>query len=99
MRRGSTPTFCFRLPEKASFFSEIDIIFVQNGKEILQVDKSRLTEEDQEVSFTMTVEESLSFAPSLTAELQLRLVDTEGNVWISEIRTFTVRKKYPEDRV
>ena len=99
MRRGSTPTFRFRLPAKASAFSAITVYFVQNGQEILQVEKSRLTAEDDEVFFTMTEEESLSFAPSLPAELQLRLADEEGAVWVSEVRPFAIRKKYPEDLV
>jgi len=99
MRRGSTPTFRFRLPAKAFAFSEITVIFAQDGKEVLSVGKDRLSEDGQEVFFTMTEEETMAFTSSCSAELQLRLEDTEGSVWISETRPFSVRKKYPEDLI
>ncbi|MBQ4064944.1 MAG: hypothetical protein IJD10_02475 [Clostridia bacterium] len=99
MRRGSTPTFVCRLPAAANHFSEIELVFVQDGKELLTVDKGRMTSEKDEVSFTMTEEETMTFAPSVLSELQLRLVDLDGAVWVSDIRTVTVRKKYPEDAV
>ncbi len=99
MRRGSTPTFVLRLPAEASHFAEIGIVFTQNGSEILLVEKGRLSAAGDEISFTMTIEETMSFAPSVPSELQLRLVDLDGAVWVSDIRTVTVRKKYPEDLI
>ena len=99
MRRGSTPTFVCCLPSAASHYCEIELIFVQDGKEILKIGKNRMSAEQNEVSFTMTVTETMTFAPAVPAEMQLRLVDLDGAVWVSDIRTVTVRKKYPEDAV
>jgi hypothetical protein len=99
MRRGSTPTFCLRLPAKASLFPTVTVLFAQDGKEILTLDRSRLSEKGAEVFFSLTEEETLSFRPAMPAELQLRLVDREGAVWVSGIRPVTVRKKYPEDLI
>ena len=99
MRRGSTPTFSFRLPAETSRFAEIGVIFTQNGKTVLAVDRSRFLAESTEISFVMTKEETLAFLPNEAAELQLSLTDVDGNIWVSDIRTCTVRKKYPEDLI
>ncbi len=97
MRRGSTPTFIFSLPLDTSCLKEIEIFFLQKGQLILTVDRQALSMDGKEVSFMMSEQESMAFASSLPAEIQIRLVTTDGTVWISEIRSFSVRKKYPED--
>ncbi len=97
MRRGSTPTFVFTLPADASCFTEIEILFMQDTREVLRVSRPSLTLKGKEVSFVMSEMQSLAFAPSCNAEVQIRLVTEDGKVLISEIRTLPVRKKYPED--
>ena len=97
MRRGTTPTFVFVLPTDTACFSDIEIVFVQNGKMILTVDQNDLILDGNEVSFVMSEEQSMAFSPSVNGEIQIRLVAQDGTVLISEIRTFPVRKKYPED--
>ncbi len=97
MRRGTTPTFFFELPADATHFLTVEIVFVQDGKTVLTVDRSRLTANGRQVSFRMTEEETLSFLPEVNAELQLRLITEEGQVLVSDIRTCPIRKKYPED--
>ncbi len=97
MRRGSTPTFSFILPANTSVFSNIEILFVQNGTVILTVDQTDLTLDGNEVSFVMTEEQSMAFSPASNGEIQIRLVAQDGTVLISEIRTFPIRKKYSED--
>lgn len=99
MRRGSTPTFLFSLPAEASRFSVIEIVFVQNGETILTVERDALTLDGNKVSFVMSEEDSMAFAPSINAEIQIRLVTEEGTILISEIRSFPVRPKYPEDAI
>lgn len=74
MTRGSTPTFVFTLPSDTSVYSDIDIYFSQNGSVILDVTQAALTLSGNEVSFTMTEEESLKFTASVPAEIQIRLV-------------------------
>lgn len=97
MRRGTTPTFLFVLPTDSACFSGIEIVFVQDGRIILTVDRADLTLDGNEVSFVMTEEQSMAFSPSINGEIQMRLVAQDGTVLISEIRSFPVRKKYPED--
>ena len=97
MRRGTTPTFVFVLPADTACFSDIEIVFVQNGKMILTVDQNDLILDGNEASFVMSEEQSMAFSPSVNGEIQIRLVAQDGTVLISEIRTFPVRKKYPED--
>lgn len=99
MRRGSTPTFVFSLPADAACFTEIEILFMQDTREVLRVSRPSLTLKGKEVSFVMTEEQSLAFAPSRIAEIQIRLATPDGMVLISEIRTLPIRKKYPEDAI
>lgn len=99
MRRGSTPTFVFTLPADSSCFSAITIVFVQDGREVMAVERPSLTLNGKEVSFVMSEEQSLAFAPSCRAEIQMRLVTQDGAVLISGIRTLPIRKKYPEDAI
>lgn len=97
MTRGSTPTFVFTLPSDTSVYSDIDIdiYFAQNGSVILDVTQAALTLSGNEVSFTMTEEESLKFTASVPAEIQIRLVTKDGRIFISEIRRIAVLKRYP----
>lgn len=95
MTRGSTPTFVFTLPSDTSVYSDIDIYFAQNGSVILDVTQAALTLSGNEVSFTMTEEESLKFTASVPAEIQIRLVTRDGRIFISEIRRIAVLKRYP----
>lgn len=95
MTRGSTPTFVFTLPSDTSVYSDIDIYFAQNGSVILDVTQDALTLSGNEVSFTMTEEESLKFTASVPAEIQIRLVTRNGRIFISEIRRIAVLKRYP----
>lgn len=95
MTRGSTPTFVFTLPSDTSVYSDIDIYFSQNGSVILDVTQAALTLSGNEVSFTMTEEESLKFTASVPAEIQIRLVTRDGRIFISEIRRIAVLKRYP----
>ena len=97
MRRGSTPTFVFTLPIDSSYFSAITIVFVQDGREVMAVERPSLTLNGKDISFVMSEEQSLAFAPSRNAEIQIRLVTPDGTVLVSDIRTLPIRKKYPED--
>ncbi len=97
MIRGSTPTFCFVLPMTASHFSTIDVIFVQNGSEILSIGKDAMTLNGNELSFRINESDSLRFAASSDAACQIRLTTEDGTVLLSEIRRIPIRKKFPED--
>ncbi len=95
MRRGSTPTFCFTLPKEAESFSDIRITFVQNGTSILTAEKNELELRGKDALYLMSEENSLKFSDGQNAELQIRLVSSDGTVLLSEIKQFAVRKKHP----
>jgi hypothetical protein len=72
-------------------------VFVQHGIELLRFEKEDMVLTDSEASFTLSVEDTMRFSPSIPAELQLRAESEDGKVTVSDIRTIAVRKKYPED--
>lgn len=97
MRRGSTPTFTISLPLDSSRFKDITVSMVQNGKNILSLPFSRITKDANKISFKLTEDETLLFEEGSNAELQLRAVETLGNVLISDVNKIAITKKYPED--
>lgn len=97
MRRGSTPTFRVNMPAHSSCFSDVTVVFVQNGNVILTIEHDFLTFEDYVLTFTLTEEQSFMFEAGHIAELQLRAVTTLGQVLVSDIKQIAIMKKYPED--
>ena len=98
MIRGSTPTFTCSLPADASLFVEIEVIFVQDGKEMIRLTKKDLTAaEGRGITFSLGEEQTLAFAAGVTAELQLRLVTSEGEIFLSLPKRLAVRRRISED--
>lgn len=96
MIRGSTPTFTCVFPTDASYFTDIKAIFTQAVGINTEIPFSRMTVSCEEVSFTLTEEESSLFVPGVI-ELQLRAVAPDGTVLMSDIRRVTVRRMLPQD--
>lgn len=81
MIRGTTPTLEFNLPFMASLIksAEILISYVDNHKEVLiekGLDDCVLGETS--IATELTQEETLAFPAPITAEVQLRVVITQG---------------------
>ena len=81
MIRGTTPTLAFNLPFQASLIksAQILIAYVDNHKEVI-IEKTLedCTIEDTFISTDLTQEETLAFPAPVTAEVQLRVVITQG---------------------
>ena len=97
MRRGSTPTFTVNMPAHSSCFSEVTVVFVQNGKVILSLEDDALDFDGYSLTFTLTEEQSFMFEAGHIAELQLRAKTTLGQIVVSDIKQIAITKKYPED--
>lgn len=93
MRRGTTPTIHCELPTLASTFSHIDVYFAQNDDIVLTLSKSNLVCEGNDISFTLTENQTKSFAEGIPAKIQIRLQTPDGKVLLSDIRYITVRER------
>lgn len=89
MKRATTPTHTFTLPDNASTYQDIHITYAQRGEKVLEKNKANLTIDGKVVSFTMTQAEANLFAPR-EAEVQVRVRLTDGNVFASQIIPFNV---------
>lgn len=97
MRRGSTPTFTVNMPANSSCFSDVTVVFVQNGKVVLTIGNDELNFDGYSLTFTLSEDQSFMFEAGHIAELQLRAVTTLGQIVVSDIKQIAVTKKYPED--
>ena len=88
MRRGSTPTHTFALPaciaEKASAISAIEITYEQKNQVILQKREQDCTINGDEVSVTLSQEETFLFKEDVNVQIQLR-IKVDGKVIPSDI--------------
>ena len=85
------------MPAHSSCFSEVTVVFVQNGKVILSLEDDALDFDGYSLTFTLTEEQSFMFEAGHIAELQLRANTTLGQIVVSDIKQIAITKKYPED--
>ena len=97
MRRGTTPTHTFTIPNEISVptLEVIYITYSQFGRTVLEKDIDDLLINNQKLSITLTQEETLSFKDG-TANVQIRCRSSEDIAYASDIKTIkveTVQKK------
>lgn len=86
MYRGSTPTIRFTTPLKANEVATLSVVFTDESGAILsQKTQSDATIGDYEISFTLSQTETLGFPDGGTVETQLRIKDTSGVAYVSNI--------------
>ena len=97
MRRGTTPTHTFTIPDEVSVpaMQVIYITYAQFGRTVLEKDIDDIAINNQNLVVTLTQEETLSFKDG-TATIQIRCRSNEGVAYASDIKTLkveTVQKK------
>jgi hypothetical protein len=97
MRRGTTPIHRFTLPVKSEEISKIRVLYAQNSKVILTKQDDVVFEGGKAVVH-LTQEDTLLFKSSSIAEIQLRIITTDGNALASNVLTVRV-KRLLEDEV
>ena len=90
MRRGTTPTHTFNLPEDFTTLEELKIVYAQSGKEILTKYKQDCAPRGTSVSVTLTQEETLKFSACSPCQIQLRALTATGQALASEIMEIKV---------
>jgi hypothetical protein len=87
MRRGTTPTHTFSLPFSVETISALRITYAQNGEIVMNKTEGDVTAEGQEISVTLTQEETLKFSDKSNVEIQLKILSTSGDVLASPVYT------------
>lgn len=94
MRRGTTPTHTFTFPDEVvvAGLGEILITYSQDGRTVLEKSKADLAidTDNNAVSYVMTQEESLKFAPG-KALIQVRAKGENEKVSASQMLWLEVK--------
>ena len=93
MIRATTPKHIFTFPETVDPFScrQILITYKQNGRIVLELQKSDLEINGQIVSYALSQEQTRSFSPHHKASVQVRVLTPEGSALASEIEEIEIR--------
>lgn len=92
MRRGTTPTYRFRLPVEQVNVKRLEITYIQGGKVILEKEKEDCTFEGNTALLKLTQEETFMFKEGSKVQIQVRLLTVDGTVMGSEVGIIEVKE-------
>ena len=76
--RGTTPTHNFNLPIDTSELKTARVIYSQNDKIVFKKERDECKMEGNTVSVTLTQAETFSLDHKHTAQVQIRILTTDG---------------------
>lgn len=82
---GTTPTHTFTLPFEKEMLAEVRITYTQNKKKIITKEMEDLEIDGNDISLTLTQEETFLFEEGKNVSIQLKIKITEGLVFNSDI--------------
>jgi hypothetical protein len=86
MIRGTTPTHIFTLPFDVSLIADLRIIYAQDAAEILAKTKDDCGLDGNEVSVTLTQEDTFKFdCKRQVVQIQVRVLTSGGDALASEV--------------
>lgn len=88
--RGTTPIHVFTTDTDLSEAEVIYITYKQQGNVVLEKTKGDLTFDEEEISLSLTQEESLRFSSPGTVKIQIRARFADGTAIASNIVTTSV---------
>ena len=93
MIRATTPKHIFTFPEPVDPSSCVQILitYKQNGRIVLELQKSDLEIDGQTVSYALSQEQTRRFSPHHKASVQVRVLTPEGSALASGIEEIEVR--------
>lgn len=92
MIRGTTPKHTFTIPLDAENVAEVMIIYAQDDAEVFHKETKDCEMTGRTISVTLSQEDTLLFDHTRNAQIQLRLLTTEGVALASHIIVLTVGK-------
>ena len=84
MIRGTTPTITYKFPFEVSTIEKVRIYFMQGNVTLLTKDEDDITTEGNQISVTLTEEETYAFSPKKRIDTQVRFLTTDGTVGASK---------------
>lgn len=92
MIRGTTPTHTFKLPFDAKLVKSAMVIYAQNDAVVLEKEAKDCTMRGNEISVTLSQEDTLKLDCHFKVQIQLRILTTEGQALASDIHVVSVGK-------
>ncbi len=92
MRRGTTPTFTIDCPDIDLTNYTVYVTIKQGTHELTLTPECTATEDGCVLTVRLTQEQTLAFAASRDAEMQVRAVDAAGNAPASDIMHVDVNR-------
>ena len=92
MIRGTTPTHTFKIPFPVSSVKEAMVIYAQDDIEVFHKDTVDCAMKDNEISVTLTQEDTLLLNHQMPVQVQLRLLTTKGVAMASSVKVVSVKK-------
>lgn len=85
--RGTTPTHSFTLPDELNGveLAALYITYRQDGKTVIEKDRSSISIEDGVASVRLTQEETLLFSDRWKCYIQVRLRTAAGDALVSNV--------------
>ena len=83
MIRGTTPTITYKFPFAANTLSKIRIYFMQGNETLLTIEEDDCVIDGNNVSVTLTEEETYAFNPKKRVDTQVRFLTSDGTVGAS----------------
>ncbi len=90
MRRGTTPTICFKIPFQPETISEIWLTLSQRNQEVLTKHKKDMSITEDTASIMLTQEETLLLDDSAPLFIQVRGRLSTNEAFASKIKTVRV---------
>lgn len=89
---GTTPTHTFTLPFGKEMLSEVRITYIQNKKKIITKEIDDLEIDGNDISLTLTQEETFLFEEGRNVSIQLKIKTTDELVFNSDIIEMRINK-------
>lgn len=93
--RGTTPVLKFDYPYTYADITDMTISFAQDGTTLLTLsmgDDDIHNIADHEVSVELTQEQTNLFKHNFPLEVQVKVKNTEGQVWVGDIEHYQVHR-------
>lgn len=90
MVQGTTPKHTFILPFSSDAIRILEIVYQQNGQEVLRKTESDCILKENEVSLKLTQEETFLFNAAVVVDIQIRVKTFDGEVLASRIAQVSV---------
>ena len=92
MIQGTTPVHKFDIPFDTGLIDEVKITYKQNNETILTKRNSECTLNDKTITTKLSQEETFSFTTGHDVKLQIRVLTTSGDAFVSDIFVLPVYK-------